>query len=76
MSNLKNENIMKKAIIWFVWVTIWITPAIVAMCGDNAVLMLIALIWSVILYKFTMWCAPNWMKDVLKQVFVDENVVD
>ena len=67
---------MKKAIIWTVWVTIWLTPAVVAMCGDNTILMLIALTWAVILYKFTMWCAPDWMKEVLKQVFANEVAVD
>jgi len=66
---------MKKAIIWTIWVLIWITPVIVAMCSDNEVLMLIALVWGVIIYKFSVAYAPDWMKDVLRQVFVDEESI-
>ena len=68
--------VMKKAIIWTIWILIWATPVIVAMCGNSPVLMLVALVWAVILFKFTMAFAPKWMKDVLNQVFVDEVNLD
>ena len=59
-----------KAIIWLVWLLIWLTPVLVGMMSDSPVLMLIAIMWAVILYKFSVAYAPQWMKDVLKQVFV------
>lgn len=59
-----------KAIIWMVWLLIWLTPVLVGMMSDSPVLMLIAIMWAVILYKFSVAYAPEWMKDVLKQVFV------
>ncbi len=59
-----------KAIIWLVWLIIWLTPVLVGMMSDSPVLMLIAIMWAVILYKFSVAYAPEWMKDVLKQVFV------
>lgn len=59
-----------KAIIWMVWLLIWLTPVLVGMMSDSPVLMLIAIMWAVILYKFSVAYAPQWMKDVLKQVFV------
>ena len=59
-----------KAIIWMVWLIIWLTPVLVGMMSDSPVLMLIAIMWAVILYKFSVAYAPQWMKDVLKQVFV------
>lgn len=63
-------TIMKKTIIWIIWVVIWITPVLVAMIGNSPVLMLISLMWAVILYKFSVAYAPQWMLDVLKEVFV------
>ena len=57
-------------IIWMVWLLIWLTPVLVGMMSDSPVLMLIAIMWAVILYKFSVAYAPEWMKDVLKQVFV------
>lgn len=62
----------KKVIIWSVWVLLWLTPVCVAMIGDSPILMVIALIWGVIMYKFSVAYAPGWMKDVLDQIFVDE----
>ena len=59
-----------KAIIWMVWLLIWLTPVLVGMMSDSPVLILIAIMWAVILYKFSVAYAPQWMKDVLKQVFV------
>lgn len=59
-----------KAIIWMVWLLIWLTPVLVGMMSDSPILMLIAIMWAVILYKFSVAYAPEWMKDVLKQVFV------
>lgn len=59
-----------KAIIWMVWLLIWLTPVLVGMMSDSPVLMLIAIMWAVILYKFSVAYAPEWMKDILKQVFV------
>ena len=59
-----------KCIIWLVWLIIWLTPVLVGMMSDSPVLMLIAIMWAVILYKFSVAYAPQWMKDVLKQVFV------
>lgn len=59
-----------KAIIWMLWLIIWLTPVLVGMMSDSPVLMLIAIMWAVILYKFSVAYAPEWMKDVLKQVFV------
>lgn len=63
---------MKKGIIWSIWVMIWLTPVVVSMCGNSAILMIIALLWSVIMYMFSKAYAPRWMKDVLNQVFVPE----
>lgn len=62
----------KKVIIWSVWVLLWLTPVLVAMIGDSPVLMVISLLWAVILYKFSVAYAPEWMKKVLNQVFVPE----
>ena len=59
-----------KEIIWMLWLLIWLTPVLVGMMSDSPVLMLIAIMWAVILYKFSVAYAPEWMKDVLKQVFV------
>ena len=59
-----------KFIIWMVWLLIWLAPVLVGMMSDSPVLMLIAIMWAVILYKFSVAYAPEWMKDVLKQVFV------
>ena len=53
-----------------VWLLIWLAPVLVGMMSDSPVLMLIAIMWAVILYKFSVAYAPEWMKDVLKQVFV------
>lgn len=62
----------KKVIIWIVWVLLWLTPVLVAMIGNSPILMTIALLWAVIMYKFSVAYAPGWMKDVLDQIFVDE----
>lgn len=62
----------KKIIIWSVWVLLWITPVLVAMISDSPVLMIIALLWAVILYKFSVAYAPEWMKEVLNQIFIPE----
>lgn len=63
---------MKKSIIWIIWILLWLTPVLVAMIGDEPILMVIALIWAVIMYKFSVAYAPAWMKDVLNQIFVQE----
>jgi len=63
---------MKKGIIWCVLVLLWLTPVLVAMIGNSPILMTIALLWAVIMYKFSAAYAPGWMKDVLDQIFVDE----
>lgn len=62
----------RKVIIWSVWVLLWLTPVFVAMISDSPVLMVISLLWAVILYKFSVAYAPEWMKEVLNQVFVPE----
>ena len=62
----------RKVIIWSVWVLLWLTPVLVAMISDSPVLMVISLLWAVILYKFSVAYAPEWMKEVLYQVFVPE----
>jgi hypothetical protein len=64
---------MKKGIIWSVWVLLWLTPVCVAMIGDSPILMVIALLWAVIMYKFSVAYAPGWMKEVLSKVFVPDS---
>ena len=63
----------KKVIIWSVWVILWLTPVCVAMIGDSPILMVIALLWAVIMYYFSVAYAPAWMKEVLSKVFVPDS---
>ena len=64
---------MKKGIIWSIWVSISLTPVVVSMCGNSPILMIIALVWAVIIYKFSVAYAPAWMKEVLSNVFVPDS---